>query len=104
MKGNKEVLGLWAADNEGAKFWLQILTDLQNRGAKDFFIACVDGLKGLSRSHRIGLSAHGGAVVYCAPGEGVAELRELETTQGGGRGPTADLPGRHGDRGGDAEG
>ena len=46
MQGNKEVLGLWAADNEGAKFWLQILTDLQNRGAKDFFIACVDGLKG----------------------------------------------------------
>ena len=46
MEGNKEVLGLWAADNEGAKFWLQVLTDLQNRGAKDFFIACVDGLKG----------------------------------------------------------
>src|ERR1043165_7441431 len=46
MEGNKEVLGLWAADNEGAKFWLQILTDVQNRGAKDFFIACVDGLKG----------------------------------------------------------
>src|ERR1035437_2019741 len=46
MEGNKEVLGLWVADNEGAKFWLQILTDLQNRGAKDFFIACVDGLKG----------------------------------------------------------
>lgn len=40
------MLGLWAADNEGAKFWLQTLTDLQNRGAKDFFIACVDGLKG----------------------------------------------------------
>jgi len=46
MEGNKEVLGLWVADNEGAKFWLQILTDLQNRGARDFFIACVDGLKG----------------------------------------------------------
>ena len=46
MEGNKEVLGLWAADNEGAKFWMQILTDVQNRGAKDFFIACVDGLKG----------------------------------------------------------
>jgi putative transposase len=46
MEGNKEVLGLWAAENEGAKFWLQILTDLENRGAKDFFIACVDGLKG----------------------------------------------------------
>ena len=46
MQGNKEVLGLWAAENEGAKFWLQILTDVRNRGAKDFFIACVDGLKG----------------------------------------------------------
>lgn len=46
MEGQKEVLGLWAADNEGAKFWLQILTDIENRGAKDFFIACVDGLKG----------------------------------------------------------
>jgi putative transposase len=46
MAGHKEVLGLWASENEGAKFWLQILTDVQNRGAKDFFIACVDGLKG----------------------------------------------------------
>ena len=46
MEGNKEVLGLWAAENEGAKFWLQILTEVQNRGAKDFFIAGVDGLKG----------------------------------------------------------
>jgi len=46
MAGHKEVLGLWASDNEGAKFWLQILTDIQNRGATDFFIACVDGLKG----------------------------------------------------------
>jgi putative transposase len=46
MAGHKEVLGLWASDNEGAKFWLHILTDIQNRGAKDFFIACVDGLKG----------------------------------------------------------
>lgn len=46
MAGNKEVLGLWTADNEGAKFWLQVMTELQNRGVKDIFIACVDGLKG----------------------------------------------------------
>jgi len=46
MEGKKEVLGLWAAQNEGAKFWLQILTELQNRGVKDIFVACVDGLKG----------------------------------------------------------
>ena len=46
LEGSKEVLGLWTAQNEGAKFWLQVLTELQNRGVKDIFIACVDGLKG----------------------------------------------------------
>ncbi len=46
MEGKKEVLGLWSTDNEGAKFWLQVLTEIQNRGVKDVFIACVDGLKG----------------------------------------------------------
>lgn len=46
MEGVKEVLGLWVTDNEGAKFWLQVLTEMQNRGVKDIFIACVDGLKG----------------------------------------------------------
>jgi putative transposase len=46
LEGNKEVLGLWTSAQEGAKFWLQVLTELQNRGVKDIFIACVDGLKG----------------------------------------------------------
>jgi putative transposase len=46
LEGQKEVLGLWVAQTEGAKFWLQVLTELQNRGVKDVFIACVDGLKG----------------------------------------------------------
>ena len=46
MQGHKEILGLWTAQNEGAKFWLQVLTDIRNRGVKDIFIACVDGLKG----------------------------------------------------------
>jgi len=46
LEGHKEILGLWTAQNEGAKFWLQVLTDLRNRGVKDIFIACVDGLKG----------------------------------------------------------
>ena len=44
--GRKEVLGLWVSHNEGAKFWLQVLADLKNRGVKDIFIACVDGLRG----------------------------------------------------------
>ncbi|MCK4621149.1 MAG: IS256 family transposase [Desulfuromonadales bacterium] len=46
LEGFKEVLGLWTAETEGAKFWLQVVTELKNRGVKDVFIACVDGLKG----------------------------------------------------------
>jgi putative transposase len=46
MEGVKDVLGMWAAETEGAKFWLSILTELKNRGVKDILIACVDGLKG----------------------------------------------------------
>lgn len=45
-EGYKELLGLWISENEGSKFWLSVLTDLQNRGVKDIFIACVDGLTG----------------------------------------------------------
>jgi len=45
-EGHKELLGLWIAETEGAKFWLSVLTELQNRGVEDIFIACVDGLTG----------------------------------------------------------
>ena len=46
MEGHKELLGMWLAENEGAKFWLNVLTELQNCGVKDILITCVDGLKG----------------------------------------------------------
>jgi putative transposase len=46
MAGQKEVLGMWTANTEGAKFWLHVLTELKNRGVRDIFIGCVDGLKG----------------------------------------------------------
>ena len=46
VEGQKELLGMWLSENEGAKFWLGVLTELQNRGVKDILIACVDGLKG----------------------------------------------------------
>jgi putative transposase len=49
-EGRKEVLGLWSSANEGAKFWLQVLTELKNRGLQDIFIACVDGLKGFPQA------------------------------------------------------
>ncbi|AUX73275.1 IS256 family transposase [Erwinia pyrifoliae] len=45
-EGQKELLGMWLAENEGAKFWLSVLTELKNRGLQDILIACVDGLKG----------------------------------------------------------
>jgi putative transposase len=47
LHGLKEVLGLWIEETEGAKFWLQVLTELKNRGVQDVFLACVDGLTGL---------------------------------------------------------
>ena len=50
LSGRKDVLGLWTSANEGAKFWLQVLTELRNRGVKDIFIACVDGLKGFPQA------------------------------------------------------
>jgi transposase-like protein len=46
LEGRKDLLGLWISENEGAKFWLGVLTDLQNRGTKDVYIFCVDGLTG----------------------------------------------------------
>lgn len=46
LEGQKELLGMWLAENEGAKFWLNVLTELKNRGLNDILIACVDGLKG----------------------------------------------------------
>lgn len=47
LEGKKEILGAWIGENEGAKFWLQVFTELKNRGVEDIFIACMDGLKGL---------------------------------------------------------
>jgi transposase-like protein len=47
LDGEKELLGLWLSEREGATFWLSVLTDLKHRGVEDCCIACVDGLKGL---------------------------------------------------------
>jgi putative transposase len=52
LQGRKELLGLWLAPNEGAKFWLSCLTDLKNRGLSDIFVACVDGLTGFPEAIR----------------------------------------------------
>ena len=46
MDGHKDLLGIWVSENEGAKFWLSVHTELKSRGVQDILIACVDGLKG----------------------------------------------------------
>jgi putative transposase len=50
LEGRKDVLGLWTSANEGAKFWLGVLTELKNRGVKEILTACVDGLKGFPQA------------------------------------------------------
>ena len=50
MTEKKEVLGLWINKNEGAKFWLQVVTELKNRGVADILLACVDGLTGFEEA------------------------------------------------------
>ena len=60
IDGHKEVLGIWISETEGAKFWLSVLTELKNRGVRDIFIACVDGLTGFPDAIR---AAFPGAIV-----------------------------------------
>jgi transposase-like protein len=50
LEGRKELLGLWLGENEGAKFWLSVLTDMKNRGLRDIFVACIDGLSGFAEA------------------------------------------------------
>ena len=98
LEGRKEVLGLWTSGNEGAKFWLGVLTELRNRGVKDILIVCVDGLKGFPQAietvfpeARVQL-----CIVHCAHGACQPELRELERAQIRGGRLEGDLP--RGDR------
>ena len=99
LEGQKEVLGLWVAQTEGAKFWLQVLTELQNRGVKDILIACVDGLKGFPEAIEAIYPADRGAALHRARGTGFAQLCALENAQAGGRRSAGDLSGGHGGRG-----
>jgi putative transposase len=50
LEGQKDVLGLWTSAAEGAKFWLNVLTELRNRGVRDIYLVCVDGLKGFPQA------------------------------------------------------
>ncbi len=103
MQGNKEVLGLWAGQTEGAKFWLQVLTELKNRGVADVFIACVDGLKGFPEALETVFPQVVVQPCIVHQVRGLAQLRIVETAQGSGCGFAADLSWRRHDRRGPAE-
>jgi putative transposase len=66
LEGIKDVLGIWIAQTEGAKFWLGILTEIKNRGVQDVFIACVDGLKGFPEAIESVFPLFTGATLHCA--------------------------------------
>jgi transposase-like protein len=69
QEGRKEVLGLWLAENEGAKFWLSVLTELKNRGVQDILIACVDGLTGFPEAIEAVFPTNHRTALYRASGE-----------------------------------
>jgi transposase-like protein len=80
-RGERDVLGFWLEQTEGAKFWQRVMNELRTRGVEDVLLAVVDGLK------------DNGADVHRAPAETLVELLQLEGSQAGGRGTQEDLPG-----------
>jgi len=91
LQGTKEVLGLWASENEGAKFWLSIITELKARGVKDIFIACVDGLKGFPEAISDDLSQDPGTALSGASDALFFSLCLVQRSENGRRRPQGDL-------------
>ena len=67
MEGERDVLGMWFQENEGAKFWMQVLNDLKQRGVQDILICCVDGLKGFPEAIEAIFPQTDGPDVHRAP-------------------------------------
>jgi putative transposase len=64
VEGERDVLGMWFQESEGAKFWMQVLSELKQRGVQDILVCCVDGLKGFPGSDRGDLPDHDGADLH----------------------------------------
>jgi len=99
LTGQKEVLGMWVANSEGAKFWLHVLTELKNRGGARYFHWLRGWDQGFPGSDGSSFPSDPGAVVSGAYGAAFPELRGLEGTQSGGGGFEGDLSGGDRDRG-----
>ena len=98
-EGEKEVLGLWIEQTEGAKFWLKVMNELKTRGVNDVLIAVVDGLKGFPEAIAHGLSADHGADLHHPSDPQLAGLCVVEGPQAGHARSEGDLSGGNG-RGG----
>ena len=94
LAGTKEVLGLWLGQTEGAKLWLQIVTELKNRGVKDIFIACVDGLKGFPAAIEAVFPKAQVQLCIVHMVRHSLNARRLQRAQGSGCGFTENLPRR----------
>ena len=94
LEGKKELLGLWLSETEGAKFWLNCLTDLKNRGLSDILVACVDAFRDF-QMRSVQRSPYERATVHRSLGACGLALREHRGQQAGGQGPEEDLPSRH---------
>jgi hypothetical protein len=92
--GEKDVLGLWIEQTEGAKFWLKVVNELKVRGVNDILIAVVDGLKGFPEAITSGISANCCADLHRAPDQEQPGLRVLEGPQGDPARDQGNLPGR----------
>ncbi len=95
LQGTKEVLGLWASENEGAKFWLSIITELKEPGCQRYFHRLRGRTQRLPGSDRVQLPEDAGATLSGSPDALFLSLCLVQRTESGGRRPQADLSRRH---------
>ena len=91
VEGERDVLGMWFQESEGAKFWMQVLNELKQRGVADILLCCVDGLEGLPGGDRGDLPAHGRADVRGASDPAQPQVRATAAAGAGRPRPEADL-------------
>jgi hypothetical protein len=92
QEGKKEVLGLWIAEHEGAKFWASVLNEIRNQGTEDMLIACMDGLTGFPNAVRVVFPGRGDTAVYRTPGAQFSEIRVVQRFESGLCRPESDIP------------
>ena len=91
LEGRKEVLGMYLSENEGAKFWMGVLSDLKSRGVRDILFAYMDGLTDFPEAVRVVFPPDKSPAVHRPYGEEQHKVRKLQGPQGFLQGPEEDL-------------